>query len=382
MMSFRRPLLYSSLLVVGLAILTFFACGEDDNPIDAGTDCSETCPVGASKTSAQEAMGSCGADGSFNPTTTEISAGGQCFGEGKCQVVCLYPECAAEQTLVITASEYRCEAADETSCEGVVCSDHGYCRIVNGAAECVCDDGYVAEGLACLPEEGFSCTDYCAMDQTCYGNEHYNSAASCKADCQASFSQEQLNCAEYTVCTAFGDCIEDYLSGDDDDDNLVETTLILDDGEANGGFRTISYPSRFVQAFTPPAYPATLVRVSFYIDRWDGIERETVLVVFYATTKGEPVGEPIYESAPFAFTSGEAWNEIDLSAVSELDAPVASGEFWIGLQAVDGLDTGPYLGLDNDAVAGGIWTWDGNLWTALPESSVLMIRPTVRYPAP
>lgn len=36
-------------------------------------------------------------------------------------------------------------------CEGVDCSGHGECVAEGGAAACVCDEGFVAEGLACLP---------------------------------------------------------------------------------------------------------------------------------------------------------------------------------------------------------------------------------------
>jgi len=178
------------------------------------------------------------------------------------------------------------------------------------------------------------------------------------------------------------DAVDDDTADDDvTDDDTEETTIILDDGDANGGMRTISYPSSFVQTFTPPAYPATLTNVSFYIDRADGIGRETVLIIMYATAKGEPTGAPVYTSAPFTFATGEAWNDIDLTGVTELDTPIASGEFWIGIQAVDALDEGPFIGFDSDGTAGGIWYWDGLAWTADIETDVLMIRPTVQYPA-
>ena len=218
-----------SVLFVVLAFFFIFACDSDfaSDAIEAGTDCNEECPVGAQKISSKNASGSCGADGDYFADVENggtgggggLSASGQCVGEGECQVVCLYPECSENQTLVITKDEFRCEAAEGTSCDGVDCSSHGYCRVINDAAECVCDDGYYAEGLECLSDDGFTCYDYCARDQTCFGTEHFNSEASCLTECWDSFSQEQVNCAEHTNCTLFGDCIEDFVGDDDDDDD-------------------------------------------------------------------------------------------------------------------------------------------------------------------
>lgn len=37
-------------------------------------------------------------------------------------------------------------------CEGVTCSGHGSCRIVDGQAACICDAGYHAEGLYCVED--------------------------------------------------------------------------------------------------------------------------------------------------------------------------------------------------------------------------------------
>ena len=226
---FVRFGLFSVFLVL-LAFFFIFACDTDtaSDAIESGTDCNEECPVGAQKISAKNASGSCGAEGDYFADVDDagtsggggLSASGQCVGEGECQVVCLYPECSENQTLVITADEFRCEAAEGTSCEGVECSSHGYCRVINDAAECVCDDGYYAEGLECLPDDGFTCYDYCERDQDCFGTEHFNTAASCLTECWASFSQEQVNCAEHTNCALFGNCIDPFLgAGDDDDDD-------------------------------------------------------------------------------------------------------------------------------------------------------------------
>ena len=34
-------------------------------------------------------------------------------------------------------------------CDGVSCSGHGSCTSASGSAECVCEQGYHAEGLGC-----------------------------------------------------------------------------------------------------------------------------------------------------------------------------------------------------------------------------------------
>ena len=84
-------------------LLLLFSSCTPNAAIEAGTDCDEHCPVGAERISAKEASGSCGLDGSYNPFTDAVSIGGTCVGTGKCQVVCLYPECGEGKTLVITA---------------------------------------------------------------------------------------------------------------------------------------------------------------------------------------------------------------------------------------------------------------------------------------
>lgn len=179
------------------------------------------------------------------------------------------------------------------------------------------------------------------------------------------------------------DDVADDTVADDDTavgDDTVVVTLVLDDGSAEGGWRTLSYPSGFVQAFTPPAYPAQLESVSIYIDRADGLDRNTVLVIFYNTSMESP-HEPIYTSDPFRFTTGEAWNVIDFSWDYQLATVIESGDFYIGILATDDLDTGPYIGLDYEGSTGSIWIWDGTNWLVSLSPGVLMIRPTIQCPA-
>ncbi len=134
--------------ILGLC-LTAASCTADE-AIKAGTDCDQTCPVGAQISLAKEASGTCGANGSYT-AAGEVTASGTCKGSGECQVVCTYPKCGENQTLVISATEFRCEAASAL-CAKVDCDGHGECRVVNDAAQCSCDDGYVANGAHCDPE--------------------------------------------------------------------------------------------------------------------------------------------------------------------------------------------------------------------------------------
>lgn len=128
----------------GLCLLVAHSACTADEAIKAGTDCDQECPGGAQMTFAKEASGSCGADGSYK-ATGEASASGVCRGSGECQVVCTYPKCSENQTLVIRETEFRCEAASDL-CAKVDCDGHGKCRVVNDAATCSCDEGYVAKG--------------------------------------------------------------------------------------------------------------------------------------------------------------------------------------------------------------------------------------------
>ena len=184
------------LAMLPLGFITFalflLSCSADE-AIKAGTDCDESCPVGAQRISAKAASGSCSGDGSFNPTDGSASGGGQCVGTGECQVVCLYPSCDDSQTLVISETEFRCEAS-AGPCEDVDCSGHGRCRNNNGQAQCVCDSDYEADGLECVPSDGDDdddvsdddddnddepvCDPACTDGQTCDGGLCHDTTAS------------------------------------------------------------------------------------------------------------------------------------------------------------------------------------------------------------
>ncbi|MEJ2434256.1 MAG: hypothetical protein P8Y53_14260, partial [Pseudolabrys sp.] len=46
---------------------------------------------------------------------------------------------------------------DVDPCFGVTCSGHGSCALQDGQAACACEDGYLANGLACEPDATGPC---------------------------------------------------------------------------------------------------------------------------------------------------------------------------------------------------------------------------------
>ncbi len=131
----------------GMVFLSLVGC-TSNKATEEGTDCDNTCPVGAVPSTTKEAEGTCGVDGNFKKTDLQTEVSGQCVGSGECQVVCLFPVCLATQTLKITATEWLCSGGDP--CDAVECSGHGYCRNNNGQPQCKCDAGYNEDGLACV----------------------------------------------------------------------------------------------------------------------------------------------------------------------------------------------------------------------------------------
>ena len=67
---------------------------------------------------------------------------------------------------------------DDNSCDGVDCSGHGTCSVVNGAPQCTCNDGYVNDGpLYCSsPCDGVDCSNH----GSCSYDEDYNPYCTCE----------------------------------------------------------------------------------------------------------------------------------------------------------------------------------------------------------
>ncbi|MBI5526016.1 MAG: hypothetical protein HY897_06745 [Deltaproteobacteria bacterium] len=96
---------------------------------------------------------------------TDKCAGIKCSGHGKCALVEGEPACACDEGFF--AQGFNCvtegtggdagagtDGGSGDKCDGVDCSAHGLCALLEGAPACVCDKGYFAEGLGCLPLGG------------------------------------------------------------------------------------------------------------------------------------------------------------------------------------------------------------------------------------
>ncbi|TNF30525.1 MAG: hypothetical protein EP329_13670, partial [Deltaproteobacteria bacterium] len=62
-----------------------------------------------------------------------------------------------------------CDSSSGASCDGVDCAGHGSCYVNGSDAVCVCEAGYVADGLACVEVscEGLACDHgVCAVTGT------------------------------------------------------------------------------------------------------------------------------------------------------------------------------------------------------------------------
>ncbi|MBN2694056.1 hypothetical protein JXR93_05295, partial [bacterium] len=81
-------------------------------------------------------------------------------------------------------------------CEGVTCSNHGSCSIVNNIAICSCENGYVIDGLNCVDINECSLnTDNCHENADCT-----NQDGSFSCECKTGFSGDGVNsCEEITI---------------------------------------------------------------------------------------------------------------------------------------------------------------------------------------
>ena len=128
------------------------------------------------------------------------SEGGPCYGNGTC-----------DEGLVCN-DDNICEKETTDPCEGVDCSGHGDCALLDDEPVCVCDDGYHAEGLECVedagtPCEGVDCSGHgsCAIDQNgdplCVCDDGYHAdGLSCVEDEDA---------CEGETCSGHGECVVD-----------------------------------------------------------------------------------------------------------------------------------------------------------------------------
>jgi subtilisin-like proprotein convertase family protein len=115
-----------------------------------------------------------------------------------------------------------------TPCREVTCSGHGSCAALDGQPICVCDEGYYAEGLACLeyvvqnPCEGITCSGYgiCAVrngQALCVCAQGYHTPpddrTNCVADVHPCDGEDGSPCDDGEFCTVDDVCLQGVCRG-------------------------------------------------------------------------------------------------------------------------------------------------------------------------
>jgi hypothetical protein len=94
-------------------------------------------------------------------------------------------------------------------CDGVGCSGEGICAVASGAAVCVCDEGFRAQGLSCVPIEdpcgGVACSGagtcvVAAGQAACLCDEGYRPEGLTCVEASASNPCEGVTCAGHGTC--------------------------------------------------------------------------------------------------------------------------------------------------------------------------------------
>ncbi|MCD6498356.1 MAG: right-handed parallel beta-helix repeat-containing protein [Deltaproteobacteria bacterium] len=160
-------------------------------------------------------IGACSDDSGSGPGKGQ--EGEACFEDGTCEVglecneerICVVPDacigqnCSGHGTCVVTDGQASCECEDgyhaeglacledtADTCDGVDCSGHGTCVVTDGQAACECEDGYHAEGLACLEDAADTCDGVdCSGHGTCVVTD---GQAAC--ECEDGYHADELSC--------------------------------------------------------------------------------------------------------------------------------------------------------------------------------------------
>ena len=93
-----------------------------------------------------------------------------CSGHGECQEDGENEWCVCDEGYIADGMECI------LGCDGVTCSGHGTCSVVSGAEVCTCEAGFYATGLSCILNEASTVDTLAILNSTdCYntGNCHY-----------------------------------------------------------------------------------------------------------------------------------------------------------------------------------------------------------------
>ncbi len=138
----------------------------------------------------------------------------------------LYGNCSDESEQVNRAFDIvgvpgnrKDECNNVTSCDGITCSNHGTCNLVNGHAVCNCDADYHAAGLNCVADSQGSCTPQQEAETNCSVLPHahcdiyqQDGNAYCFCDTGYHVNDDQTACVEDAntdVCAGV-DCNQYY----------------------------------------------------------------------------------------------------------------------------------------------------------------------------
>ena len=127
-----------------------------------------------------------------------------CSGHGTCSVVNGKAQCDCETGF---HSQGLSCVSDSDPCDGVTCSGHGTCSVVDNQAQCTCDSGYRAQGIECVADDPCGGVD-CSGHGTC---SVVNGNAQC--DCDQGYHADGLACVDDATpcsgqeCSGHGHCV-------------------------------------------------------------------------------------------------------------------------------------------------------------------------------
>jgi hypothetical protein len=115
-------------------------------------------------------------------------------------------------------------SSDTTPCDGVRCSDHGFCAITtHHTPQCLCDEGYRNQGpTECVPDEGADCTSDAECDDS---NLCTDDVCDTVEGCQ--YTDNTAPCDDGDICSildtcAGGTCVAGATDLDADSDGYYE----------------------------------------------------------------------------------------------------------------------------------------------------------------
>lgn len=123
---------------------------------------------------------------------------------------------------------------NKNTCDGVTCSSHGTCAVVNGLATCNCNTCYVADKLECNPDPSACSGHGMCVDNsgtpTCQCDDGYHAEGWVLLCCEDGYHLEGLSCIKNVPtclegCNVDDDCLFGNSGYSFDDGHLCDPTL-------------------------------------------------------------------------------------------------------------------------------------------------------------